>query len=424
MPNFDFQKRLHRRTLLRGAGVSMSLPYLTSMSPSWAAQPVDPPHRFIAFTLGLGLVADNLYPQTSGRQYEPSPYLKPLADLRDKFSVISGVSHPGVKGGHTAEASILTAAPMRNGGGSANTISIDQLLSKHFGHNTRYPSLVLAVDGNTSPCYTESGAMIPPMSQPKELFKLLFVDGDAKTREKNASSVVRSRSIMDLVGEDARSLQRKMGAVDRDRLDAYFTSVRDLEKRMEQSQVWARRPKPKVDRKPPEEVRDRSDLVARWSLMADLMKLAIQTDSTRYLTLHLNGGNHKFPIDGVTNGYHTLSHHGQDEDKLAQLRLVETSIVSAFGDFLRLLSSTEEGGSSLLDQTSVLLTSNLGNASSHDNRNMPVLFGGGGFKHAGHLAFDRKNNYPLPNLFVSILQKSGLKVGQFATSTGTMNGLA
>jgi Protein of unknown function (DUF1552) len=423
MPNFDFQKRLRRRTLLRGAGVSMSLPYLTSMSPAWSAEPEQPPHRFIAFTLGLGLIPDNLYPKESGRQYEPTHYLKPLADLQDKFTVISGASHPGVKGGHRAEASILTAAPMRTAGGSANTISVDQLLSKHFGHNTRFPSLVLSVDGNTSPCYTESGAMIPPISQATELFDLLFVDGDAKTREKNAKSVARGRSIMDLVGEDARSLQRELGQVDRARLDAYFTSVRDLEKRMEQSEFWAQRPKPSVDLKRPQEIRDRSDFVARWRLMADLMKLAIQTDSSRYLTLHLNGGNHKLPIDGVTNGYHTLSHHGQDEDKLEQLKLVETAIVSAFGDFLRLLASTEEGGSSLLDQTSVLLTSNLGNASSHDNRNMPVLFGGGGFKHAGHLAFDRKNNYPLPNLFVSILQKSGLAVDRFATSTGTMDGL-
>lgn len=423
MPHFNLQKRLGRRTLLRGTGVSMSLPYLTSMTPSFSAATTDSPHRLVTFTLGLGLVPDHLYPTDAGRNYQSSDYLKPLDDIRDSFTVISGASHPGVKGGHRAEASILTAAPMRSAGGSKNTISIDQLLAKNFGDATRYPSLVLSVDGNTSPCYTDSGAMIPPIDKAVKLFDMLFVNGKPEERKRQAAQVARGRSIMDLVGDDARSLQRTLGEVDRDRLDAYFTSVRDLEKRMRQSESWAKRPKPKVDRDRPQEVRDRSDFVAKWRLMSDLMKLAIQTDSTRYLSLHLGGGNHKLPVEGVQNGYHTLSHHGRDEEKLEQLKIVETAIVSAYGDFLRLLASTEESGASLLDQTSVLLTSNLGNASSHDNRNMPVLFAGGGFRHAGHLAFNRKKNYPLPNLYLSILQRAGLPVDSFATSTGTMEGL-
>jgi hypothetical protein len=129
------------------------------------------------------------------------------------------------------------------------------------------------------------------------------------------------------------------------------------------------------------------------------------------------------PIEGVEEGYHTLSHHGLDEEKLEQLALVETAIVAAWGDFLRSLQTTDDHGGNLLDHTSVLLTSNLGNASSHDNRNMPVLFAGGSFRHAGHLAFDRKKNYPLPNLYLSILQQTGLEAGRFSTSTGTMAGL-
>jgi hypothetical protein len=157
--------------------------------------------------------------------------------------------------------------------------------------------------------------------------------------------------------------------------------------------------------------------------MSDMVRLALAPDSTRFITLHRGGSGGVVPIEGVEEGYHSLSHHGQDEDKLAQLALVETEIVRAWGDFLRDLSNIDDHGGKLLDHTSVLLTSNLGNASSHDNRNMPVLIGGGRFRHGQHLAFDRKNNYPLPNLYVSLLQNTGLEQDRFATSTGTMTGL-
>ncbi|MCA9140316.1 MAG: hypothetical protein KDB00_26275, partial [Planctomycetales bacterium] len=131
----------------------------------------------------------------------------------------------------------------------------------------------------------------------------------------------------------------------------------------------------------------------------------------------------RLPIEGVEEGYHTLSHHGRDADKLAQLALIEEQIVDAYGDFLRSLAGFDESHGNLLDHTSVLLTSNLGNASSHDNRNLPVLIGGGGFRHGHHLAFDQNNNYPLANLFVSILQQSGLPTSQFASGKSTMDGL-
>jgi hypothetical protein len=157
--------------------------------------------------------------------------------------------------------------------------------------------------------------------------------------------------------------------------------------------------------------------------MSDMVRLALATDSTRFVTLHLGGGGGVVRVKGVDEGYHSLSHHGRDEEKLAQLALVESAIIHAWGDFLRSLQDTSDQGTHLLDHTSVLLTSNLGNASSHDNRNMPVLFAGGGFRHGQHLAFDRKKNYPLPNLYLSVLQQTGLEVERFATSTGTMAGM-
>ncbi len=424
MAYLHLNRHLHRRTVLRGSGVSMALPWLTAMQPSLAGdRHASSPGRFVAFTLGLGLVAENLFPEQSGRDYAASRYLSVLQDLRDQVTVISGVSHPGVKGGHRAEASILTASPMGTSGRAKNTISLDQLMAKHLGDATRFPSLVLSTGGSTSPCYTENGSMIPPQDSPSKLFAQLFIDDSATERKRQAERVRQGRSIMDLVGDDAKSLGRELGTGDRDRLDAFFTSVRDLEKRMAESEKWANRPKPTVDVKAPVDINDPSDLIARQKTMSDVMKLALQTDSTRFITLHVPGAGGVIPIEGVDEGYHNLSHHGRDEEKLAQLALVETALVNCWGDFLRELRQTEESGGSLLDHTSVLLTSNLGNASNHDNRNMPVLFAGGGFRHGQHLAFDRDNNYPLPNLFLSVLHRVGLEVDQFATSTGTMNGL-
>lgn len=427
MALFNFNRNLDRRTVLRGSGVSMTLPWLTAMQPATASQPNregDAPQRFVAFTLGLGLLGENLFPEQAGSDYEPSRYLQSLQDIRDQVTVVSGVSHPGVKGGHRAEASILTASPMGTSGRAKNTISLDQLMAKHLGDATRFPSLVLSTGGSTSPCYTENGSMIPPEDRPSRLFAKLFVNDSAAEQRLQAERVRRGRSIMDLVGEDAKSLGRDLGAGDRDRLDAFFTSVRDLEKRMAESEKWAQKPKPIVDVKAPVDINNPGDLIARQKTMSDVMKLALQTDSTRFISLHMPGAGGVIPIQGVDEGYHSLSHHGRDEEKLAQLALVETAIINCWADFLRDLNETEEANGRMLDHTSVLLTSNLGNASNHDNRNMPVLFAGGGFRHGQHLAFDRKKNYPLPNLYLSVLHQMGMEVDHFASSTSTMDGLS
>lgn len=418
------QRPLSRRSLLRGAGVAMTLPWLSAMERAFATGPTGSPKRFVAITLGLGLHQSNWKPEQSGFDYEPSLYLKNLQDLRRDMTVISGSSHPGVGGGHRAEASILTASPQGSSGRSRNTISLDQLMAKHLGDSTRFASLVLSANGSDSPCYTENGAMIPAMNSPRAVFERLFIDDTPAARALQSKRLQQGVSIMDLVGEDAKDLKRKLGAGDQDRLDAFFTSVRDLEKRMQESEQWTKRPKPKVDAKPPVDVGSPNDVIAKQRTMCDVIKLALETDSSRFITFHLGGAGGVVPIPGVEEGYHNLSHHGMDETKIAQLALVEQAIVEEWGQFLRSLRDTKDQNGRLLDNTSVLLTSNLGNASNHDNRNMPVLLAGGGFRHGQHLAFDQKKNYPLPNLFVSLLQKVGIETDQFATSTGTLTGLS
>jgi hypothetical protein len=417
MATFTFQKHLSRRAVLRGAGISLGLPFLDAMAPAFAAAAeTGRAKRFVGVSLALGLHNPNLVPATAGPDYEPSLYLKSLGDLREDFTVISGSSHPGVTGGHTAEGSIFSACPNMRGTTSRNTISLDQLMAKHLGHETRFPSLVLNTGRQTSPSYTENGSMIPAENDAIALFTKLFVDDKPAEQERQAELIRQGRSVMDVVGAEAKALQRELGSGDRDKLDAWFTSVRDLEKRLVANEEWTHRSKPEVSLKKPTAIpRDNEVIVER--IFLDIVHMALATDSTRFVTLHVTGNNVN-GIEGVEESYHGLSHHGMDEEKLRQLTIVEQGVVNEWGDFLRKL---KDGG--LLDETMVLLTSNLGNASSHDNKNMPVLFAGGGFRHGQHLAFDQKNNYPLPNLYLSALHRLGLQEETFATSTGGIDGL-
>ncbi|MEM9017139.1 MAG: DUF1552 domain-containing protein, partial [Verrucomicrobiota bacterium] len=389
---------LSRRTVLKGAGVAMSLPWLDAMNPAFGESAPAAPKRFVGVSLSLGLHNPNLVPEGEGRNYKPSRYLKSIQDLRDDFTIVSGSSHPGVTGGHTAEASIFSACPNARGATTRNTISVDQLMAKHLGHETRFPSLVLNTGNERSPSYTENGAMIPAIEDPKKLFAMLFQD-DGKDAKRRQMELVRGgQSIMDIVGAEAKKLQREVGAGDREKLDAWFTSVRELEQRLEADEAWVKRPKPSVKEKP--KPGDRNNAPDLKRAMLDIVSLALQTDSTRFVTLHCTG-NSVGAIEGVAANYHGLSHHGLDEEKLAQLAIVEQRMIETWGNFLRGLKKVDQNGNSLLEDTMVLLTSNLGNASSHNNKNMPVLFAGGGFDHGKHLAFNQKENYPLPNLYLS-----------------------
>ena len=289
-------------------------------------------------------------------------------------------------------------------------------MAKHLGHETRFPSLVLNSSGSTSPSYTENGAMIPAMNDAMKLFTKLFVDDTPQEQSRQAELILRGRSVMDVVGAEAKALQREVGPSDRQKLDAWFTSVHEFEQRLVANKEWITRPKPQVSLKQPKVI-PRDNEVAVERVFLDIIHMALVTDSTHFVTLHITGNNVN-GIDGVDESYHNLSHHGMDEEKLRQLAIVEQGVVNEWAGFLRRLKTDD-----LLDETMVLLTSNLGNASAHDNKNMPCLFAGGGFRHGQHLAFDQQNNYPLPNLFLSALHRLGLDDENFATSTSEMTGL-
>ena len=416
------KKALPRRTFLRGLGVSLALPLLDSMRPAFGA--VTPPvkRRMVSICTSFGIHAPHLFPAQTGRGYQPTLYSKVIDEFRDQFTLFSGLSHPEVDGAHSAENSFLTAAPHPGASGFRNTISLDQFALEHLAPETRYRSLVLSSLYNGGLSWTRSGAMIPADDRPSRVFAKLFLEGSASAVEQQVQRLREGQSIMDTIGGKAKSLQRTLGPQDREKLDQYFTSVRELEQRLVQSEEWTKKPKPKVAMKPPADPASSADVIGVVRPMLDLIHLALQTDSSRIVTFRIYGLNQVPTIDGVTRDWHNLSHHGKDPAKLKELSIIEQAELKELHGFLKNLKSTAEDGSNLLDRTMVLYGSSLGNASSHDSRNLPVILAGGGFKHGQHLAFDQQNNAPLCNLYVQMLQRLGVEADAFASSKGTIKG--
>lgn len=417
---------LDRRNFLRAAGVSMALPLLDALAPRrvrGAAADKKIPRRMVCINTPLGVHPPYFFPQTAGRDYELSPYLEILNEFRDDFTVISGLSHPDVGPSHDSNQSFLTAAPHpERRAGFKNSISLDQFAAEHIYGETRFPTLTLSCEGNGL-AWTKSGAPVPTDCWPSGVFAKLFLEGRPDEVQAQARRLADGQSVLDAVRDQVKALQRGLGVDDREKLDEYFTSVRELEQRLALAEAWSKKPKPKVDVKPLVDVQNSTDLLGKTRLWFDLIHLALQTDSSRLITLQLLGTSGVPPIKGVNQGHHDLTHHGQDPAKIAQLKILELEKMATLRDFLTQLRQTREQDASLLDRTMVFFSSNLGDAGKHSVKNMPVLLAGGGFKHGQHLAFDENNHPPLSNLFVSMLQRMDIAADKFGSSTGTLTGL-
>ena len=430
-PHIADKHTLNRRTFLRGAGVAISLPILDSMTPVFArAKESNHPKRMLAICNNLGLLPDRFFPTEFGTNFTLSPYLNELKDHRKDFTVLSGVSHPGVDGSHSSDVSFLTCAPHPGGGGFRNSISLDQFIAGKIGHKTRFPSLTLGVNasiGRRSLSWTDAGVLLPCENRASSIYKKLFLQGSKEEIERQINKLQLGESIMDTLAQESKSLKRRLSATDRDRIDQYTTAVREAEKRLVMARAWEHKLKPNAQVGMPADPSNRNAFMQMTKLMYQMIKLAFQTDSTRSITLLLDGNNSpaiKVAGTKITDGYHNLSHHGMNPEKIKQLSAIDHSQMKLFGELIRNLKNINEGESKLLDNTLLMYGSNFGDANKHTTNNMPILIAGGKLKHGQHLAFDRANNYPLPNLFVSMLQSMGIKADKFATSTGTMRGLS
>jgi hypothetical protein len=368
----------------------------------------------------LGLHAPFLFPEASGFDYEPTPYLEILGSHRKDVTLINGMSHPDQSGsdGHSSGMTWLTAARHPGLAGFRNTISIDQWLAAKIGLETRFPSLQLSTDGS-SQSHTSAGIMIPGEQSPSRMFTKLFLDGTAEAKEAQIQKLREGKSIMDTVREETRQVRGRLGKEDREKLEEYLYSVREMEQRLSAAEAWVNKPKPKVDVSIPEDIKESKDLIGQMQLLFELIPLALQTDSTRLITVMVQGRNDVPPIPGVSIDHHNLSHHGQDSEKIRQLRLVEEAQIHAFDKLLAALNRKQEGASRLIDSTSVVFGSNLGNANSHDTKNLPLLLAGGRFRHGKHLMLDREKNTPFCNLFVQIVRQMGHEIEQFGSSSSS-----
>ena len=416
--------KIDRRNFLRAAGISLGLPTLESFGAS-SEQPS--PRRMIAINQDLGFIPKLFFPKGKGREYELSSYLERIACHRDQFTVFSGLSHPGVDGGHRADKSFLTAAPHPGRASFRNTISLDQLMANEVGHETRFRSFSLSINDSRSLSYTQAGVEIPTIKSASELYKKMFLQGDQKAIEAQVERLKRRGSILDVVMGQSKALNKRVTTADQERIDQFETAVRSLELRLTEAQAWEMRPKPKVDAQMPDYPSDKKQFFEMIRMMNDMSRLALQTDSTRVITLFL--GSVRTPGVDFGNGrtiggYHNISHHGKDEAKLKQLAEIEIGQMELLNELLQNLKDVEEADGTLLDHTMVLYGCHMGDANIHNNKNLPVILAGGGFKHGQYLAFNGENNTPLANLYVSMLENMGLEKSQFASSTGTLTGLS
>jgi len=412
--------KLNRRTFLRSTGVAMALPWLESMQPAWAKEQA-PPKRMVLICNTLGLHAPALFPKKTGADYELTDYLGIIKDHRKDFTLFSGLSHPQQGGEHLCEMTWLSAAPNPGMDGFQNSISVDQYAAGKLGYVTRFPSVSLSSDRAISQSYTSSGVMIPAEQSPSRMFVRMFLSGKPEEIARQKQKLAEGRSVLDELLSQTKILLKNAPAADRERLQEYFESVRTAEKNLAEEQVWFDRPKPEVQAKSPLDIHDKTDLVGRIRLLLNLVPLIIQTDSSRVISVVIQN-NHGVPqVEGVDSEHHNLSHHGRDPKRIEQLLRIERAIMGCFDEFLTAMKTKREGGGTLLDHTLTLLGSNLGNASAHDPRNNPILLAGGGLKHGRYLAHDAKNNTPLCNLFVHMLNQMNLNTDKFASSTGELS---
>ncbi|MEL6109926.1 MAG: DUF1552 domain-containing protein [Planctomycetota bacterium] len=407
--------RPNRRHLLQGAGLALTLPAMESFA-SEVDRQTNRPRRLVCVGNHLGFYPGHFFPKDAGTEYSPTSTLRPLAKHREDITVFSNLDHE-LNGGHKAVHGFLTGIKTEEAVGfPQKNISLDQAAAEHAGSATRFASVNTGIGEGTDMCWTRAGVHVPPINRPALLFQALFVNSAQNEREAERRRLKDRASVLDALRESARDFNRNLSASDRDKLDQYLTSVRDVERRLQMSKQWIDRPKPTspIDIVADEE-RKHIDEV---ELLYDLMALALQTDSTRVATLEIPLGFRTAELD--LGSYHGLSHHSKSEDRIAQLQIVESFLTAKLSNFISRLKEAK-----IFDDTLIVFGSGMSDGSIHSNRNLPVLLAGGGLDHLGHVVCpaEQHKRVPLSNLWLSVLNWFGTQSDQFGRSTGTFSAM-
>ena len=378
--------------------------------------------RFVAVGNLLGFQQKHFFPKTAGTEFEETRLLKPLMANRDHLRVYHGLDH-GLRGGHFAVHTFLSGVLHHESKNRLDgNVTLDQFLADEIGGQTRFASITVGseggIHGGCQMSWTRSGVRVPPITGPAELFDKLFATESKQQRESKVRATSLQASILDSVTEEAGSLSKRVNQEDKNKLDEYFDAIRDVEKKIDVRRRWADQPKPT----PPLEKPVNTNTVDDLPMLYELIALALQTDSTRVATLEI-GGSFLPQNLGIDKSYHSLSHHGNDEETVEHLLTLETYQLEQFGKFLTRLADIQDGEQKLLDSTAVLFGSGMGNGSSHTNSILPLVLAGCGY---GNGEFKRVpsqgvGKVPLCNLFVDIAQRVGVEKDSFGTSTGSFS---
>ena len=417
----SLREPIARRHFLKAGAVSLALPALNAMLPRSlrAEARASSPRRMLLIGRNLGLHAPFFFPETAGLEYESTRYLRHLDEHRGRFTTFSGVSHINYNN-HHSEAGLFTGVhwdrikePAKE---HHNGISLDQYAAERIKADTRYRNLVIGQPVQWNFSWNEKGVPVPTERSASKVFKQLFINGSADEIAAETHRLKTGRSILDQVSQEAKTFGKRLGAGDRERLDLMFSSIRETEQNLLRSEAWVNRPKPSVPYSTPKADPNNEELIARETLWFDITRLAFQTDSTRVILLTM-GDAGRPKLEGLNLGHHDASHHGKDETKIEQLAMIEETEMKQLSRFFTTMRETQEAGGSLFDHTAILNVSNLGNASAHTCENLPIILAGGGFNHQGHVLKDRKDNMPLSNIYLRMLQQLGIETNSFGSST-------
>lgn len=414
-------KNPNRRSILRGAGVAIALPAFETFAAPAAAE--SKASRFVCVSPNYGMYPGHFFPEATGPDFELPPVMQALEEHRQDFTILSNLDHPDVGGGHGCSNTFLNGVELKDTKDNPQRLhSLDQLIAEHIGQDKRFPSLLLGGGGVS---WSRAGIRLPTDMDPTRIFAKLFIDDHTNTKARTRQFLDEDASILDVVREDANRLTRRLSKLDQEKLDQYLTAVREVERQLHRQNEWLDVPKPKMK---DDVIRgnDDDDVIVdlaypyNTAVVYDLMILALQTESTNVICYGHPGGNRLFPFEGISLGYHSLTHHGKRPELLEGLAIIEKFYADQFARFLTKLKDQQ-----LLDSMVVLFGSGMGNASSHSSRNLPMLVAGGGMKHGQHHTFDRdgRDGRPASDLFVTILQQLGIEEESFATSGGNLNHL-